>query len=67
MGGHAIMNQPNKKSKKVYCFKDNILVATYDGLSIDARATGVRVQNVYKACKGYKTTLSGYTFSYTQL
>lgn len=67
MGAHPVVNQPTARSKKVYCYKDNQLVATYDGLMIAARATGVKVQNIFKACNGYKTTLNGFTFTYTQL
>ena len=67
MGAHPPINKPTAKSKKIYCYKGEELVATYDGLMIAARATGVKVQNIFKACNGYKTTLNGFTFTYTQL
>lgn len=63
----SLRNQPTKRSKKVYCYKDNQLVAVYDGIVIASRATGVKFQNIYKTCNGYKTTLAGYVFSYTEL
>lgn len=64
---HPVVNQPTKASKKIYCYKGNELVATYDGLMIASRATGVKFQNIHKACNGYKTTLAGYTFTYNEL
>lgn len=52
-----------KRSKIVSVYKpDGELVATYYGFSNAARATGVKVQNIYKACRGYKTLLNGYYF-----
>jgi hypothetical protein len=63
-GAHPVVNQPTKKSKKIYCYKDDELIATYDGLMIASRATGIKFQNIYKTCKGYKTTLKGLTFTY---
>lgn len=63
-GAHPVVNQPTKRSKKIYCYKGEELIAVYDGLMIASRATGVRFQNIYKACKGYKTTLKGLTFTY---
>jgi len=67
MAGHPKVNQPTARSKKVYCYKGTELVAVYDGLMIASRATGVKFQNIHKTCNGYKSTLNGYTFSYTEL
>jgi hypothetical protein len=61
------INYITSRSKKVFCYKGTELVATYDTLMIASRATGVKFQNIYKTCNGYKTTLNGYTFSYTEL
>jgi hypothetical protein len=61
------INYITSRSKKVYCYKGAELVATYDTLMMASRATGVKFQNIYKTCNGYKTTLAGYTFSYTEL
>jgi hypothetical protein len=66
-GAHPPINKPTAKSKKVFCYKDNELVATYDGIMIASRATGVKFQNIHKTCNGYKTTLNGYTFTFTEL
>jgi hypothetical protein len=52
-----------KRSKKVDVYKvDGTFVGTYSSFSSAARATGVKVQNVYKTCNGYKTSLNGYNF-----
>jgi len=67
MGRHPRVNHPTARSKKVYCYKGNDLVAVYDGIMIASRATGVKFQNIYKTCNGYKSTLNGYTFSFTEL
>lgn len=61
------INYTTIRSKKIFCYKGNELVATYDTLMIAARATGVKFQNIHKTCNGYKSTLNGYTFSYTEL
>jgi hypothetical protein len=61
------INYITSRSKKVFCYKGTELVAIYDTLMIASRATGVKFQNIYKTCNGYKTTLNGYTFSYTEL
>ena len=63
--GHPVVNKPTKKSRKVYCFdKNGELVTIYDGMSQAARATGVKVQNIYKTCNGYKTLLNNFYFSF---
>lgn len=52
-----------KRSKRIIVYKaDGTYVATYSGFSIAARETGVKVQNIYKACNGYKTLLNGLYF-----
>lgn len=57
-----ILGAVTRRSKKIAVYKDDKLIAIYDGFSNAARATGVKVQNIYKTCKGYKTTLNGYSF-----
>jgi hypothetical protein len=60
------LGQATKKSKKIKVSKiDGTFVAVYDGYSNAARATGVKVQNIYKTCSGYKTSLNGYNFEIT--
>ena len=63
----SLRDKPTKRSKKIYCYKDDKLVAVYEGLVIASRATGVKFQNIHKTCNGYKTKLNGYVFSYTEL
>lgn len=59
------LGQITAKSKKIDVYKeDGTFVGTYYGFSNAARATGVKIQNVYKTCNGYKTTLNGYTFKF---
>lgn len=59
------LGQATKKSRKISVLKiDGTLVGIYDGYSNAARATGVKFQNIYKACNGYKTTLGGYIFKF---
>lgn len=43
---------------------DGKIIATYEGYSNASRATGVKIQNIYKTCKGYKTTLNGFNFRF---
>jgi len=66
-GAHPQINKPTIKSKKVFCYRNNELIAVYDGVMIASRATGVRFQNIHKICNGYKSTLNGLVFSYTEL
>ncbi len=57
-----LLGTPTRRSKKIKVTKDGTLIGVYHGYSNAARATGVKVQNIYKTCKGYKTTLNGYNF-----
>lgn len=53
-----------KRSKKIVVYKiDGTYVGTYHGFSNASRATGVKIQNIYKTCNGYKTSLGGYNFT----
>jgi len=55
----------NRRSKSVVVTKpDGELVAIYPSMSHAARAHGVKIQNVYKTCYGYKTTLNGLVFQF---
>jgi hypothetical protein len=57
------LGKVTRRSKKIKVSKvDGTFVAFYDGYSNAARATGVKVQNIYKTCNGYKTSLNGYNF-----
>lgn len=45
---------------------DGELIAVHPSMSVAARAHGVKVQNVYKTCYGYKTTLNGLVFQFVK-
>ena len=49
-------------SKTINVYKDGVKVGVYSTLSNAARATGVKVQNIYRVINGYKSTLNGYEF-----
>ena len=49
-----------KKSKSVDVYKDGELFKKYETMSCAARDLQIKVQNIYKALNGYKTTLKGY-------
>lgn len=52
-----------KKSKQVIKYdEDGTIIEVYGSYSEAARKNGVKVQNVYKTCKGYKTKLGGFYF-----
>lgn len=59
-----ILGATTVRSKKIDVYKDGKLIGTYHGFSNAARATGVKVQNIYKTCNGYVTTLNGLTFKF---
>lgn len=42
------------------------LIKIWPSLSECARGTGIKVQNIYKICKGYKSTLNGFNFKYEE-
>lgn len=51
------------KSKNIGVYdKDWNLIKICPSYTEAAKLAGVRVQNVYKVCKGYKSTLNGYNF-----
>lgn len=58
------LGTPTSKSKVIEVYKDDEHIGTYFGFSNAARATGVKAQNIYKTCNGYKTTLNGYRFKF---
>ena len=61
------LGQTTKKSKMVKVSSpEGNLVAIYPSMSSAARAHGVKVQNVYKTCYGYKTTLNGLVFQFVK-
>jgi hypothetical protein len=51
------------RSKTIEVYdKEMNLVGTYTSYANAARAFGVKVQNVYKVCQGYKTSLNNHYF-----
>jgi hypothetical protein len=61
------VGQTTKKSKMVMVSNpDGELIAIHPSMSEAARAHGVKVQNVYKTCYGYKTTLNGLVFQFVK-
>lgn len=57
-----ITGQVNKRSKTIGVYKDGVRVAVYTTMSNAARDLDIKVQNIFKALTGYKTTLKGYEF-----
>jgi predicted DNA-binding protein YlxM (UPF0122 family) len=57
-----LYNKPEKRSKEIEVWFNDELVCVYDSMTAAARGCGVKVQNIYKAIKGYKTKLKGYEF-----
>ena len=61
------VGQTTKKTKMVMVSNiDGDLIAIHPSMSVAARAHGVKVQNVYKTCYGYKTTLNGLVFQFVK-
>ena len=54
------------RSRNIGVYKDGVRVAVYTTMSNAARDLGIKVQNIYKTLKGYKTTLKGYEFRYEE-
>ena len=54
------------RSRNIGVYKDGVRVAVYTTMSNAARDLGIKVQNIYKTLKGYKTTLKGYDFRYEE-
>jgi hypothetical protein len=52
-----------RRSKKVGKY-DSLgnLVAVYDSMSLAAQANDIKVQNIYKTLKGYKTLLKNHEY-----
>jgi len=48
-------------SKSILIYKDGQLVKKCHSMTEASDFTGAKVQNIYKALNGYKTTLGGYT------
>lgn len=46
--------------------KDWNLIKILPSLTEASKFTGVKVQNIWKTCTGYKTTLGGYNFKYEE-
>ena len=51
-----------KNSTSILIYKDDKLFSKAMSIMHASKITGVKVQNIYKTLKGYKTTLNGYTF-----
>jgi len=59
------MKQPGRISKRVGVYDlDWKLVKVCFSMSDAARFIDCKVQNVYKVCKGYKSTLNGYNVKF---
>jgi hypothetical protein len=55
------------RTKKINVYdKDGNLLNSYHGFANAARATGVKQQNIYKTCNGYKTLLNGFYFKFDE-
>jgi len=54
------------RSKSIGVYKEGVKVAVYTTMSNAARDLDIKVQNIWKALKGYKTTLKGYEFRYEE-
>lgn len=62
------MTYPSKTSKRVGVYDVNWkLVKVCFSMSEAARFIGCRVQNVYKVCNGYKSTLNGYNLKFLEV
>lgn len=44
--------------------KEGEFINSYPSMTLAAEACGVKVQNVWKLLKGYKSSLNGYKFIY---
>lgn len=53
-----------KTSKKVYCYQNGVLKATYPSISEAARQTNSNVSHISSCCNGKRDTHNGYTWSY---
>jgi len=61
-----ITGSVNIRSKMIGVYKDGVRVAVYTTMSNAARDLDIKVQNIFKALKGYKTTLKGFEFRYEE-
>ena len=53
------------RSRKVYQYDlEGNLVKEHKSISMAAKDTGVRVQNIWKVCNGYNSSLGGFKFKY---
>lgn len=59
----SMINNP-KLSKKVCCYKNDKLVATYPSIAEAARQTNSNVSHISSCCNGRRKTHNGYTWSY---
>lgn len=56
------------RSRKVYQYDlEGNLVKEHKSISMAAKDTGVRVQNIWKVCNGYNSTLGGFKFKYESI
>lgn len=63
----SVQEGPSKTSKRVGVYDVNWkLVKVCHSMSEAARFIGCRVQNVYKICHGYKSTLNGYNVKFLE-
>ena len=64
MSNKGMAGYVTNRSKMIGVYKDGVRVAVYTTMSNAARDLDIKVQNIYKTLKGYKTTLKGYEFRY---
>jgi len=59
------VGQVTVRTKKIDVFDSQWnYITSYYGFNNAARATGVKSQNIYKTCNGYKTLLNGLYFKF---
>jgi hypothetical protein len=57
----------NRRSKKVGQYDlEWKLIKVWPSMTECAKGTGIRVQNIWKICTGYKSTLNGFNFKYEE-
>jgi len=61
------MRKNYKNAKKINIYKDKEFLKQVESIAEASRFTGAKVQNIYKAINGYKTTLNGFTLIKSEL
>ena len=66
MSNKGMAGYVTNRSKLIGVYKDGVRIAVYTTMSNAARDLDIKVQNIYKTLKGYKTRLKGYEFRYEE-